>query len=144
VAGERPTIESWGAVPGAAYAVLRDQLPALGAGHGLLYGARLWTVNDEYLNARLGLSAPPAAYPLMTHVRGLATSPSGWRMPALGRLFVRVLLRLVGARDVLADPVRAAATRPAFELRPASLTVPHARLGSVEREGRTLHTTEPR
>ena len=42
------------------------------------------------------------------------------RMPALGRLFVRVLLRLVGARDVLSDPERAAATRPAFELRPAS------------------------
>ena len=39
------------------------------------------------------------------------------RMPALGRLFVKVLLRLVGARDVLSDPERAAATRPAFELR---------------------------
>ena len=72
----RPTAASvahyaLGAVPGAAYAVFRDRLPALGAGHGLLYGALLWAVNDEYLNARLGLSAPPAAYPLMTHVRGL-------------------------------------------------------------------------
>jgi hypothetical protein len=60
-----------GGVPGAAYAVLRDRLPALSAGRGLLYGALLWAVNDEYLNARLGLSAPPGAYPLMTHVRGL-------------------------------------------------------------------------
>jgi uncharacterized membrane protein YagU involved in acid resistance len=72
----RPTAASvahyaLGAVPGAAYAVLRDRIPAVGAGHGLLYGALLWAVNDEYLNARLGLAAPPAAYPLMTHVRGL-------------------------------------------------------------------------
>ena len=53
-------------------------------------------------------------------------------MPALGRLFVRVLLRLVGARDVLADPMRAAATRPAFELRPGKpLTLAHARFGTV-------------
>jgi uncharacterized membrane protein YagU involved in acid resistance len=60
-----------GAIPGAVYAVLRDRVPALGAGRGLVFGALLWAVNDEYLNARLGLSGPPEAYPLMTHVRGL-------------------------------------------------------------------------
>lgn len=42
------------------------------------------------------------------------------RMPRLGRSFVRTLLRLVDARDVLLDPQRAAAARPVFELRPAS------------------------
>jgi len=42
------------------------------------------------------------------------------RMPRLGRLFVRTLLRLVDARDVLVDPERAAAARPVFELRAAS------------------------
>ena len=60
-----------GAVPGAAYAVLRDRVPGLGSGRALLYGALLWAVNDEYLNTRLGLSGPPAAYPNRTHVRGL-------------------------------------------------------------------------
>jgi hypothetical protein len=40
-------------------------------GRGLLFGTFLWAVNDELLNARLGLSGPPTAYPLMTHVRGL-------------------------------------------------------------------------
>ena len=66
----------------------------------------------------------------------MATSPSGWRMPALGRLFVRVLLRLVGARDVLADRarrgdeagVRAAPGKP--------LTVPHARFARMRRPRR--------
>ena len=42
------------------------------------------------------------------------------RMPRLGRFFVRALLRLIDARDVLGDPERAAAARPVFELRPAS------------------------
>ena len=60
-----------GAGPGAAYVVLRDRMPLLGAGRGLLFGALLWLVNDEYLNAQLGLSAPPGAYPDRTHLRGL-------------------------------------------------------------------------
>lgn len=60
-----------GAAPGALYAVLRHKVPGLGAGRGLLFGALLWAVNDEYLNTKLGLSAPPPAYPLITHVRGL-------------------------------------------------------------------------
>ena len=59
-----------GIVPGALYALLR-RLPLVGAGRGLVYGILLWLVNDEYLNARLGLSAPPEAYPIETHLRGL-------------------------------------------------------------------------
>ena len=39
-------------------------------------------------------------------------------LPWFGRLFARALFRLIG-RDILADPERAAATRPVFELHPA-------------------------
>jgi hypothetical protein len=60
-----------GIAPGALYAVLRTPLPAVSAGRGLVFGALLWAVNDEFLNTRLGLAGPPTAYPLMTHVRGL-------------------------------------------------------------------------
>ena len=31
----------------------------------------VWAVNDEYLNTRLGLAGPFAAYPIETHFRGL-------------------------------------------------------------------------
>lgn len=60
-----------GVVPGALYAVLRDRLPFLGAARGLVYGTLLFAINDEYMNTRLGLAAPPEAYPVETHVRGL-------------------------------------------------------------------------
>jgi hypothetical protein len=40
------------------------------ARRGLVYGVLLWAVNDEYLNTKLGLAAPFAAYPLETHWRG--------------------------------------------------------------------------
>jgi hypothetical protein len=60
-----------GVVPGAAYAVLRRRLPVAGALNGLLYGALLFAVNDEWANTVLGLSGPPEAYPTETHLRGL-------------------------------------------------------------------------
>jgi uncharacterized membrane protein YagU involved in acid resistance len=60
-----------GVVPGALYAAVRRRLPLVGSLRGLIYGATLWAVNDEYVNARLGLSAPWSAYPTETHVRGL-------------------------------------------------------------------------
>jgi hypothetical protein len=60
-----------GIVPGAAYAVLRGRVPVVGAGRGLLFGAALWAVNDELVNAALGLAGPPQAYPLSSHLRGL-------------------------------------------------------------------------
>jgi uncharacterized membrane protein YagU involved in acid resistance len=59
-----------GIVPGAIYGVARRRVPAVGAANGLLFGAFLWAVNDEYLNAALGLSAPPGDYPVETHWRG--------------------------------------------------------------------------
>ncbi|HEU4672340.1 MAG TPA: DUF1440 domain-containing protein, partial [Candidatus Limnocylindrales bacterium] len=60
-----------GIVPGALYGALRHRVPGLGAANGLLFGALVFATNDEYLNAALGLSGPPDAYPASTHVRGL-------------------------------------------------------------------------
>jgi hypothetical protein len=60
-----------GAVPGAIYVALRRHLPFVGVGGGLVYGAVLFLVNDEWLNPTLGLSAPASAYPLEAHERGL-------------------------------------------------------------------------
>jgi hypothetical protein len=60
-----------GVVPGAAYAVLRKRLPMAGALNGLLYGALLFALNDEWANTALGLSGPPRAYPVDSHLRGL-------------------------------------------------------------------------
>jgi uncharacterized membrane protein YagU involved in acid resistance len=60
-----------GIVPGAIYALLRDRVPLLGAGRGMLYGVLLWAVNDEILNTRLGLAGEFGAYPAETHGRGL-------------------------------------------------------------------------
>jgi hypothetical protein len=60
-----------GVMPGAIYVAMRRHVPFVGAGGGLLYGAALFLANDEWLNARLGLSGPPQAYPFETHVRGL-------------------------------------------------------------------------
>lgn len=60
-----------GAVPGAAYAVLRRRVPLLGAARGMLFGAGLWALNDEFLNTKLGFAGPFDAYPMETHLRGL-------------------------------------------------------------------------
>lgn len=60
-----------GVLPGAAYSVLRERLPILGAGRGVLFGLTLWAVNDEWLNTAIGAAGPPEAYPVSSHVRGL-------------------------------------------------------------------------
>ena len=59
-----------GVVPGAIYGVLRHA-PVVSWVNGAFYGVALWAINDEYLNSRLGLSGPFAAYPAETHARGL-------------------------------------------------------------------------
>jgi hypothetical protein len=56
--------------PGALYGVLRDRVPLVGAGRGVLFGLLLWSVNDEYLNTALGFAGPFEAYPPETHWRG--------------------------------------------------------------------------
>jgi hypothetical protein len=62
---------SLGVLPGALYGLLRHRVPLLGAKRGVVFGALLWAVNDEYLNSRLGLAGPFEAYPAETHWRGL-------------------------------------------------------------------------
>jgi hypothetical protein len=75
-----------GAVPGALYVFARERIPGVGAARGLLYGALVFIVNDEWLNWRLGFAGSPGAYPTETHMRGL-----------VGHLV------LGGTTDVLAD-----------------------------------------
>jgi hypothetical protein len=73
----RPLVEqavhySLGVLPGALYGVIRRWIPAARARSGVVYGLALFAANDEYLNTRLGLAGPPAAYPAETHFRGFA------------------------------------------------------------------------
>lgn len=73
----RPKVEEathylLGIGPGVLYALLRNRVPLLGTGHGLVYGLLLFAVNDELLNTALGLAGPPSAYPAAAHLRGLA------------------------------------------------------------------------
>ncbi len=57
---------------GAAYGVLRDQMPASGLARGLLFGTAFWLLVDEGANTALGLTPGPAKFPWQTHARGLA------------------------------------------------------------------------
>ena len=57
--------------PGALYGALRNRVPGLGAGRGLLYGLGLFLVQDEAINAVTGLAADPRRYPWQAHARGL-------------------------------------------------------------------------
>jgi hypothetical protein len=73
----RPLVEQLvhyglGTVPGALYGVVRRWIPFARAGNGVYFGVALFALNDELLNTRLGLAAPPRAYPPETHLRGLA------------------------------------------------------------------------
>lgn len=61
-----------GIIPGALYGIVRRWIPFARAGSGLFYGLGIFAANDEYLNTKLGLAAPPSAYPPETHLRGLA------------------------------------------------------------------------
>lgn len=60
-----------GIAPAALYAVMRNRAPAVAAGGGALFGLGLSVVEDEGLNALLGLAAPPRDYPWQDHARGL-------------------------------------------------------------------------
>jgi uncharacterized membrane protein YagU involved in acid resistance len=61
-----------GAGAGAAYAVVRRQIPAPAVVRGLGFGAALWLVADEIGNPALGITPGPAAFPWQAHARGLA------------------------------------------------------------------------
>lgn len=61
-----------GAGAGAAYGVLRNRLPGVGAAGGLLFGTAFWLAIDEGANYALRLTPGPTAFPWQTHARGLA------------------------------------------------------------------------
>lgn len=61
-----------GASGGAAYALLRDRMPAVGAAGGLLFGATFFLLMDEGVVYALGLTPGPSKFPWQSHARGLA------------------------------------------------------------------------
>ncbi|HEX5083627.1 MAG TPA: DUF1440 domain-containing protein [Blastocatellia bacterium] len=62
-----------GATSGAVYGAAAELLPTATAGAGLPFGAAVWLIADELIVPALGLSKPPAAYPLSTHAYALAS-----------------------------------------------------------------------
>jgi hypothetical protein len=61
-----------GAGAGAAYALLRDRMPAVGAAGGLLFGTAFFLLMDEGVVYALGLTPGPSKFPWQSHARGLA------------------------------------------------------------------------
>lgn len=57
---------------GMAHAALRDRMPGIGAGHGLVHGAILFLLVDETAKPLLGISGGPTDFPWQAHARGLA------------------------------------------------------------------------
>jgi uncharacterized membrane protein YagU involved in acid resistance len=64
---------SYGIAWGMAYAVARRRWPVLSYAFGLPFGVGFFLVGDELMNAVMGLTAPPKAYPLAAHARGLVS-----------------------------------------------------------------------
>lgn len=62
-----------GMLPGAAYGALRERMPAVATGRGMLYGFTLFAVQDEVVAPALGLARGPRQYPWQAHARGLVT-----------------------------------------------------------------------
>ena len=62
-----------GVAPAALYGVLRERVPAVGAGAGLAFGAAMFVAEDEVANPALGFAAPPQDYPWQPHARGLVS-----------------------------------------------------------------------
>jgi uncharacterized membrane protein YagU involved in acid resistance len=62
-----------GMLPGALYAVARQEIPTLKAGGGALYGFGLFAVNDQVAAPLLGIASGPTEYPWQAHVRGVVS-----------------------------------------------------------------------
>ena len=62
-----------GTLSGAIYGAVAEVLPFVRAGNGLLFGAVLWFVADEYAVSALGLANRPSAYPPSTHAYALSS-----------------------------------------------------------------------
>ena len=56
---------------GVLYAFLRKRVPRLRMALGLPFGILFSIVGDEVMNTVMGLTAPPKAWPIDAHVRGL-------------------------------------------------------------------------
>ncbi len=54
------------------YMILRRRTTLTPPGAGITAGVVLYAVLDEAINPLLGFTPPPQAYPLVTHLRGLA------------------------------------------------------------------------
>lgn len=62
-----------GATSGALYGAVAEAAPWAEAGAGLPFGAAVWLVADEGIVPAVGLSKPPAEYPLSIHVYSFAS-----------------------------------------------------------------------
>jgi len=62
----------YGIAWGILYAFLRRRAPFLRKALGLPFGVLFALVGDEIMNQVMGLTAPPKAWPIDAHVRGLA------------------------------------------------------------------------
>ncbi len=62
-----------GTAVGGLYGAAAEAMPEVASGKGLAFGAAFWLVVDETAVPVLGLSKPPTAYPVSTHVYALAS-----------------------------------------------------------------------
>jgi len=64
---------AFGTATGGLYGGVAEVLPQVTLGAGLPFGAAFWLVADETAVPLLGLSKPPTAYPISTHVYAFAS-----------------------------------------------------------------------
>jgi uncharacterized protein DUF1440 len=62
---------AFGGALATAYGILAEIVPDITAGRGLLWGLVVWAVADEAALPLVGLSGPPARYPVSTHALAL-------------------------------------------------------------------------
>lgn len=62
---------SYGIAWGGLYGAMHERVPALGRAAGLPYGATVFVVGDEGLNAVMHTAPLPNEFPLAVHLRGL-------------------------------------------------------------------------
>jgi putative membrane protein len=71
---------------------MTEMWPHVATGRGTLFGTLLWAGADEAALPALGLTAPPARYPMSTHARSLTTHlVYGLTTDTLRRLIRRAL-----------------------------------------------------
>jgi uncharacterized membrane protein YagU involved in acid resistance len=83
---------AYGAVVGAIYGALAEMSPAVTKGIGTAYASAAWLVGDEIAVPKLGLSEPPAEYPVSVHANALASHLVYGTTTELVRRGVRAIL----------------------------------------------------